>query len=57
MDGVWSCVNKLKQTTISSDHLLLIYWATAVVLLGGGNTLFLIASLTGTVETPQLEHT
>jgi len=23
------CYNKLKQTVISSDHLLLIYWATA----------------------------
>jgi len=38
------CYNKLKQTAISSDHLLPIYWATAVVL-GGFNTLTLTASL------------
>ena len=38
------CYNKLKQAAISSDHLLPIYWATAVVL-GGFNTLILIFSL------------
>ena len=38
------CYNKLKQTAISSEHLLPIYWATAVVL-GGFNTLILIVSL------------
>ena len=38
------CYNKLKQTAIFSDHLLPIYWATAVVL-GGFNTLTLTASL------------
>ena len=38
------CYNNCKQMAISSDHLLPIYWATAVVL-GGFNTLTLTASL------------
>ena len=38
------CYNKLKQAAISSEHLLPIYWATAVVL-GCFNTLILIFSL------------
>jgi len=46
------CYNKLKQTAISSDHLLPIYWATAVVL-GGFNTLTLIISLAGYSNNPQ----
>ena len=48
--------NKLKQMAIFSDQLMPIYWATIIVLVLF-NTLFLIASLTGTVDIPQLEHT
>ena len=38
------CYNKLKQTAITSHHLLPIYWATAIVM-GSCNTLILIVSL------------